>query len=176
MRMCGRRSGPPLPAKAVEPIMERSCACRQDGSLTDAARDLPPLEGNLRSQGLPADTTIRGGLVSLKDVLTADSREPLMMLGAAVTAVLLIACVNLAALLLARGSARARELATRMALGSGRTAVVRQLMVESLVLAAAGGVAGMVVGGLALSGLQTLGGDRFSDWQRVSMDGTVLLW
>ena len=145
-------------------------------SLTDAARDLPPLEGNLRSQGLSAETTIRGGLVSLKDVLTADSREPLMMLAAAVMAVLLIACVNLAALLLARGSARAREIATRMALGSGRTAVVRQLMVESLVLAAVGGAAGMVVGMLGLQGLQALGGDRFSDWQRVSMDGEVLLW
>ena len=144
-------------------------------SLTDAARDLPPLEGNLRSQGLSAETTIRGGLVSLKDVLTADSREPLMMLAAAVMAVLLIACVNLAALLLARGSARAREIATRMALGSGRAAVVRQLMVESLVLAGVGGVAGMAVGMLGLQGLQALGGDRFSDWQRVSMDGEVLL-
>ena len=108
-------------------------------SLDDAARELPPLEGNLRSQGLSAETTIRGGLVSLKDVLTADSRQPLMMLAAAVTAVLLIACVNIAALLLARGSTRAKEVATRMALGSGRLAVVRQLMVESLVLAAAGG-------------------------------------
>jgi predicted permease len=145
-------------------------------SLTDAARDLPSLEGNLRAQGLPADTSIRGGLVPLKDVLTADSREPLMMLAAAVMAVLLIACVNLAALLLARGSARAREIATRMALGSGRTAVVRQLMVESLVLAALGGLAGMAVGAVGLRGLQALGGDRFSDWQRVSMNAEVLLW
>ena len=145
-------------------------------SLDDAARDLPSLEGNLRSQGVTADTIIRGGLVSLKDVLTADSREPLTMLAAAVIAVLLIACVNLAALLLARGSARSREIATRMALGSGRTAVVRQLMVESAVLAAVGGVAGMLVGALGLKGLQALGGDRFSDWQRVSMDGEVLLW
>jgi predicted permease len=148
----------------------------QGRTLTDAARDLPPLEGNLRSQGVSDETTIRGGLVPLKDVLTADSRDTLMMLAAAVMAVLLIACVNLAALLLARGSARAREIATRMALGSGRTAVIRQLMVESVVLAVIGGAAGMVVGTLALSGLQALGGDRFSDWQRVSMDGEVLLW
>ena len=145
-------------------------------SLEDAARDLPPLEGNLREQGVSADTTITAGLVSLKEVLTADSREPLLMLAAAVMAVLLIACVNLAALLLARGSARAKEIATRMALGSGRRAVVRQLMVESLVLAAIGGVAGMAVGVVGLKGLQALGGDRFSDWQRVSMDGGVLLW
>ena len=144
-------------------------------SLNDAGRDLPPLEGTLRSTGVSADTTIRGGLVPLKDVLTADSRQPLMMLAAAVMAVLLIACVNLAALLLARGSARAREIATRMALGSGRTAVVRQLLVESLVLAAIGGAIGMVVGMLGLRGLQALGGDRFSDWQRVSIEGDVLL-
>ena len=145
-------------------------------SLSDASHDLPSLEGNFRQQGVSADTTIRGELVSLKDSLTADSRDPLTMLAAAVVAVLLIACVNLAALLLARGSARAREIATRMALGSGRTAVIRQLMVESLVLAAVGGIAGMFVGVLGLRGLQALGGDRFSDWQRVSIDGEVLVW
>ncbi|MEO6222166.1 MAG: ABC transporter permease [Vicinamibacterales bacterium] len=145
-------------------------------SLIDASRDLPPLDAALRTQGVEADVVIRGSLVSLKDSLTADSRDPLMMLGAAVMAVLLIACVNIAALLLARGSARAREIATRMALGSGRAAVIRQLMVESLVLAAVGGVAGIAVGILGLEGLQSLGGDRFSNWQRVTITGEVLLW
>jgi len=87
---------------------------------------------------------------------------------------LLIACANLAALLLARGSARAKEVATRMALGSGRFAVVRQLMVESLTLALMGGALGVFVGWLGLEGLQAVAGDRFSDWQRVSMDGRVL--
>jgi len=145
-------------------------------SLADVVRELPPLDAGLRSQGMPAEIVVRGGLTPLKEALTADSRAPLTMLGAAVMTVLLIACVNLAALLLARGRARSKEIATRMALGSGRQAVVRQLMVESLVLASAGGVLGVAIGALGLRGLQALGGDRFSDWQRVTMDWEVVVW
>jgi predicted permease len=145
-------------------------------TMADAARDLPPLDAGLRAQGVKPEVVIRGGFISLKDALTADMRDPLMMLSAAVMAVLLIACVNLAALLLARGSARSREIATRMALGSGRAVVVRQLMVESLVLSLVGGLAGVLVGMLGLEGLQMLGGERFSDWQRVTIDGQVLVW
>lgn len=141
-----------------------------------ADTELPPLDTGIRTQGLPPDIRVRGVLTPLKDVLTADNRDPLTMLGAAVVTVLIIACVNLAALLLARGSARSKEIATRMALGSGRRAVIRQLMVESLVLAAIGGALGIGVGVIGLQGLQSLGGDRFSDWKRVTMDGEVLVW
>lgn len=78
--------------------------------------------------------------------LTEETRRPLLILWAAVGAVLIIGCVNVAGLLLARGRARAPEIAMRMALGGGRRAIVRQLLVESLVLAACGGVAGIVLG------------------------------
>ena len=113
-------------------------------------------------------------LVPMQDELTADVRQPLEMLAGAGLMVLLIACVNLAALLLARGGSRTKELATRMALGSGRLAVVRQLMIESAVLAVIGGALGMAVGGLTLAGLQTLGGTTFAAWNHVSLDAGML--
>jgi predicted permease len=144
-------------------------------SFAEASRSMQGLETDLRAQGLPADVRVTAALQPLSEVLSSDSREPIVMLAAAAASVLVIACVNLAALLLARGGARSREIATRMALGSGRRAVVRQLMTESAVLAGAGGAAGVLVAQLGLQALQGLGGDRFADWQRATIDGQVLL-
>lgn len=140
-----------------------------------AAAELRPLlDPSLRERGLGDDVTATVSLVSLHESMRADTRDVIVMLAAAAGLVLVIACANLAALLLARGGARTKEVATRMALGSGRWAVVRQLMVESLTLAAIGGVLGMGVGWFGLEALQVVAGERFSDWQRVSMDGRVL--
>ena len=113
-------------------------------------------------------------LVRMQDALVDGVRQPIEMLAAAVGMVLLIACVNLAALLISRGGSRTKEIATRMALGSGRGVVVRQLMVESAVLGLAGGALGLAVGAIALEGLKALGGETFSEWTRVSLDGRVL--
>jgi predicted permease len=114
------------------------------------------------------------GSQPMQSALVEAEREPILMLSAAVAVVLIIACVNIASLLLARGGARRKELATRMALGSSRAAVIRQLMVESLVIAALGGVAGVVLGVIGLEGLKALAGKTFTDWQHVSVDGRVL--
>jgi predicted permease len=110
----------------------------------------------------------------MQDDLVQDERAPLVALVGAVVLVLLIACVNLAALLLARGSGRAKELATRMALGGSRGAIVRQLLVESIVVALAGGALGIVVGRLLLEVLQAIGGPLFADWTHAAFDGRVL--
>jgi predicted permease len=87
--------------------------------------------------------------------MRGELQRPLWMLMAIVAGVLLIACANVANLLLARGAARQREVALRLSLGATRGRIVRQLLVESLMLAAAGGVAGLL---LATAGAQVLVG------------------
>jgi len=85
-------------------------------------------------------------LIPLQQGETERVRQPILVIWGAVGVVLLIGCVNIAGLLMARGVSRAPEIATRMALGGGRRTIVRQLLTESLVLAACGGILGLAFG------------------------------
>ncbi len=144
---------------------------RNNAAWAEADTELTQVGEQLRAVRPAKDERqISFATMPLRQGLTAALREPLLVLWAAVGVVLLIACVNLAGLLLARSSLRVREIATRMALGSGRGAVVRQLLVESIVVALIGCAAGLAVGVLALDALTWLARDAYEIWQPVALD------
>ncbi|MGH7528615.1 MAG: ABC transporter permease [Gemmatimonadales bacterium] len=103
-----------------------------------------------------------------------DTRPRLLMLQATVLLVLLVGCSNLANLSLARGSARARELAVRTALGASRRRLVQQLLIESAVLAVAGGVAGVILASWAVGLLRSAAPDVLPRLDEVTVDWLVL--
>ncbi len=141
-------------------------------SASDELKALSP--GLLKGSGWRGASMIEQRIEPLQTGLTSEMRSELLITWAAVLVVLLIGCVNVAGLMLARSSVRGREIATRMALGGGRAAIIRQLQMESLLLAVAGGILGVGIGAAVLGWLKRLGAGSFEGWRPIAIDGRVL--
>ena len=114
-------------------------------TLQQAQEDMKRVNAGLALAYPDIDARIKTNIVPLKDEIVGDMRPVLLVLLGAVAFVLLIACVNVANLLLARSTTRQREFAIRVALGAGQIRIVRQLLTESIILGLAGGVLGLLL-------------------------------
>jgi len=131
---------------------------------------------NRQPQGCGKDYKDAVVPVPLKNYVTGRLREALTVLWAAVGMILLIACVNLSNLLLARAMSRSKEFAMRGALGAGRGRIVRQLLTESLVLSGAGAVVGLLLAEMLVVWLRSQGAIALPLLSQLHIDGPALGW
>jgi putative ABC transport system permease protein len=142
-------------------------------SLDRAQAAATALARQLEAAHPEANEKVGFNLQPLHDRVVGDIRPGLLALLGAVAFVLLIACANIANLLLARGSSRTRELAVRVALGAARVRVIRQLLTESVLLATLGGAAGLLLGVWAVAGLVAIAPATAPRVGEIGLDRTV---
>jgi putative ABC transport system permease protein len=143
-------------------------------TMAQAQSEMNTVAGQMTAQYPQANTGRGIRLVGLQEDLTRNVRRALLMLLASVGCVLLIACANVANLLLARVSGRQKEIAVRMALGATRGRVIRQLLAESALLAGTGGALGLVLAAWGIASLRPLLPPEVPLVQAVTLDWNVL--
>jgi putative ABC transport system permease protein len=149
-------------------------------SLTEAQAEMNTTAATVRRTyfGGDADDENSWGLLvrNLREIVVGEIRPALLVLLAAVAFVLLIACANVANLLLARAASRHKEIAIRSALGAGRWRVIRQLLTESILLAIVGGALGLALANWGMKALLALNKDQIPRANEIGIDPTVLLF
>jgi putative ABC transport system permease protein len=149
----------------------------KDGATFERAQEQMSTIGRILERQYPDAQTGRGVTLSrLEEEVVRGVRPALLMLLGAVGFVLLIACVNVANLLLARAASRRKEVAIRSALGAGRWRLVRQFLTESVLLATVGGAAGLLVAQWTIQGLLALAGSYQPLTGEVGLDWRVLVF
>jgi predicted permease len=147
--------------------------------LEQAHSEMDALTARLRREHpevYPPNGGLTFSIVPLKEQVVGDVRRSLVILIGAVGLVLLIACANVANLLLSRALGRHREIAVRAALGAERMRIVRQLLTESVMLALAGGALGVLFAFASLLGIQALGTRSVPRLHEIAIDGQVLFF
>ena len=168
-------SGDPMTAQRGAHLLSMVGRLKPGVSLEQANADVTLIARQLASEYPKSNAHFTGGTVIPQiDALVGDTRPALRILFAAVALLLLIACANVAGLLLARGSRRTWEVAVRSALGASRIQIVRQMLVESLVLSLLGGIAGVALSGFLVRVVVGLLPSDLPRSGNISIDATVL--
>ena len=143
-------------------------------SLAQANGQLNSISGELLSpQQRSNGVSVVEHAIPLQDGITYDLRSRVNLMWGAVVLVLLIGCLNIAGILMARSATRSREFATRLALGGSRTRIAGELVTEAILLALMGGIAGLFVGHVALKGILQLAPGEFTLTGPVSLNPQV---
>ncbi|HEY2713720.1 MAG TPA: ABC transporter permease [Chthoniobacterales bacterium] len=145
-------------------------------SLERAATQLNAISLRLQKQYPDSDNDTGIRLTPLHEDAIGSLRPVLLLLAAAVGALLLIGCVNVANLLLTRATLRSREISIRAALGASRARIVRQLLTESVVLAVLGGSLGVMLAGWAIPLLLSIGPPHLTAFKGIGLNGEVLVF
>lgn len=143
-------------------------------TINEAQTEISTIAASLSEEYPTTNTGTSVQYASLSEFMVEDVRPALMMLVGAVGLVLLIACVNIANLLLARSAGRERELATRAAVGASRARIVRQLLTEAALLSLFGGALGILVAYGGLDALTALYGSSLPRTDPIAIDSRVL--